>query len=140
MNSRLRHNRRRAGGGEDRGVGGLILIERMRERHKDRRPADDGELRHGRSAGAADDKMGARDARRQIGEEVGELDRELQRGASGGDAPLVFAARLHRQADARALFDAEQRQRRRDDVGHHPSALRAAGDQRDAGGRRRSPG
>ena len=86
VNSRLRQNRRRAGGGEDRGVGGLVLIERMRKRHQDRRPTDDGELRNGRSAGAADHQMRPRDARRQVGEEVGEFDRELQFGASGGDA------------------------------------------------------
>ena len=69
--------------------------------------------------------MRAGDARRQVGEEVGELDRELHRGAGGGDTPLVLAARLHRQADARALLGAEQRQRRRNDVGHHARALGA---------------
>ena len=51
------------------GIGELILIERMRQRHQDRGTADGRKLGDGRGAGAGDHEMAGRDARRQIGEE-----------------------------------------------------------------------
>ena len=53
--SRSRRRSRRA-----RGVGGLVLVERRRQRHEDRRPADHRELRHGRGAGARRPRDGLR--------------------------------------------------------------------------------
>ena len=60
------------------GVGALVLVERMRQRHQDAGPADRGKLGHGRGAGARHDQMARRHARRQIGEERRDLGRDLQ--------------------------------------------------------------
>ena len=51
------------------GIGLLVLVERMRQRHQDRRPADDGQFGDRRGAGAADHQMAGGDARRQVAEE-----------------------------------------------------------------------
>ena len=51
------------------GIGELVLVERMRQRHQDRGPADGRKLGHGRGAGARDDQMRRRHPRRQIGKE-----------------------------------------------------------------------
>ena len=48
------------------GIGELILIQRVRQRHQDRRPADGGQLRHRRGAGARNRQMRGRHARRQV--------------------------------------------------------------------------
>ena len=48
----LLHHQSRAGLLEQGGVGRLVLVERVRERHQDRRAADHGELGDGGGAGA----------------------------------------------------------------------------------------
>ena len=51
-----------AGRLEGAGVGGLVIVGGVGIGHQDRRPADGGELGHGRGAGAADHQMRARPA------------------------------------------------------------------------------
>ena len=97
--------------------------------HEDRRPADHGELRDGRSAGPGDDEMRLRDAHRQIGEERLHLGHEAHRIVGLAHARLVLAARLLDDDETGALERLEQRDRRRHDVRHHACALRAAGDE-----------
>ena len=55
---RLRANDGGASISEGLGVGRLVLIEGARQGHEDRRAADHGQFRHGRSAGAGDHEMG----------------------------------------------------------------------------------
>ncbi len=47
----------------------LVVVERIRIGHQQRRPADHREFRHGRGAGAADDEMRVGDAPCHVGEE-----------------------------------------------------------------------
>ena len=54
------HDIRAARIGDDGGVGRLILIQRSRQRHEDRRPADNAELRHGRGACSGNHEMASR--------------------------------------------------------------------------------
>ena len=67
--SLLDQPKRSAGIIENAGIGELILIDRVRQRYKDGRPADRGQFGNRRSAGARHDKMARRDARRQVGKE-----------------------------------------------------------------------
>ena len=96
----LPHDRRRARLRQQRGVGGLVLIERVRIGHQDRRAADHRELAHRRGAGAGDHEMRGGDARRQVGKELGNLGREAELVAFRGGAGAVLAARLQAQASA----------------------------------------
>ena len=73
--------------------------------------------------------MRGRDPGGKIGEEVRDLDREVEPRAGRRDPGLVLAARLHGEADPPPLFGREERERLGDDVGHDARALRAAGDQ-----------
>ena len=123
----LRHDNRAARGRQRRRVGGLVLVERVRERHEDRSAADDRKLGDGRGAGPADDEMGGCDPRRQIGEEFGDLDRKAHPRAGRCDPRRVLAPRLLGEADPLPLVGAHERNRRRNHVGHHPRALRTAG-------------
>ena len=72
--------------GERRRVRRLILVERVRERHQDEARPMTASSRDGRSAGAADDEMGRGDPRRQVGEELGDLDRKADPRAGRSDA------------------------------------------------------
>ena len=60
-------------------IGGLILIERMRKRHKDCGAPNHGEFRDGRGPGAGNDEMGLRDPSRQVEKE--RPDRHRRQGA-----------------------------------------------------------
>ena len=71
----LRQHDRAAGLRQHVGIGELVLVERVRQRHQDRRPADRRELGDRRGAGARDHEMRRRDARRQVGEERRDLGR-----------------------------------------------------------------
>ena len=84
---------RPAGGLQHAGIDELVLIERMRQRHQDGRPADGGKLGHRGGAGAGDHQMGGRHARRQVGKERRDL---------GGDAEPGISARAPRRGPRRA--------------------------------------
>ena len=74
----------------------LILIKRMRQRHQNGRPADDGKLADSGRAGAAHHKMGGSNLFRQIGEERRNLGtyRELLIDRANA-VQILFAALLH---------------------------------------------
>ena len=71
--------------------------------------------------------MSLRHALWQIGEELGNLSFKAHPGAGGGDPFLVLATGLLSKTNARPLLRAQERERRRDDVGHHARALRPTG-------------
>ena len=66
----------------------------------------------------------------QVGEELRDLDRKVHPRASPRDARAILAARLLGEADPLPLVRAQERDRRRHDVGHHARALRTAGHQK----------
>ena len=146
---RLRQAQRAAGGLQHPGIGHLVLIERIRQRHQDRRPPDRGKLGDRRGAGAGDHEMGRRHARRQIGEERRHLGGDLQVGIGRfhlrPDPPRAPAAR---SAGATISAGSSCLNRGWHDVGHHARALAAAEDQQAQRparfgrriGRRRRPG
>ena len=74
----LADQERSARRGERRGVGQLILIERVRQRHQYRRPADGRDLGHGRGARARDHQMAFGHARGQVRKESGDLRRHIE--------------------------------------------------------------
>ena len=57
----------------------LVVVERMRQRHQDRGPAHDGQLGHGRGAGAADHEVRLGHPLGQVREERGDLRRDAGR-------------------------------------------------------------
>ena len=59
--------------GKPRGVLQLVVVDRMRQRHQDRRAAHDGQLGHGRGAGAADHEVRLGHLLGQIGEKRGQM-------------------------------------------------------------------
>ena len=64
---------------EHAGIGELVLVERARQRHQDRRPADGGKLRDTSTRpSATDDEMRGGDPRRQVGEERRHLRRRCE--------------------------------------------------------------
>ena len=87
---------RAAGLLKHRRIGGLILIERMRQRHQNARPADRREFRHRRGARARHDEVAGRDPRRQIGEERLDLGRHRKPGIDFLHARHVLVAHLLR--------------------------------------------
>ena len=108
------------------GIGGLVLVERVRQRHQDGGPPDRRELRHGRGAGARDDEMGGRDPRRQIGEERRNLGRDLRPRINVLDAREVLLPRLLHDDKPHLQMRLESFDRRRHDVRHDARALAAA--------------
>jgi hypothetical protein len=111
---------------EHAGVGELVLIDRMRQRHKDGRPADRGQFGNRRSAGSGHDEMARRDARRQIGKERRNLRSNRKACISLTDAPKILLACLLNNAQARPQSGFEPRDCRGHDVGHDARALAAA--------------
>src|SRR5262249_36664131 len=59
------------------GIGGLILVERVGQRHQDGRPPNGGEFCDRRCTRARDHELARRDPRRQIGEERRDFSRHL---------------------------------------------------------------
>ena len=72
---RLRHHPGATGLGQSAGVGGLMIVDRTRQRHQDRRPPGDREFRDGGRAGPGDHQMRRRQACRDIGKERRQLSR-----------------------------------------------------------------
>ena len=97
----LQHDRA-AGLRQHIGIGELVLIERVRQRHQNRGPADHRQFRDGRGARARHDQMRRRDARRQIGEERRDLGFDAEPRIGSRDARLVLVARLLHDAQPRA--------------------------------------
>ena len=123
---RLHDAHRPARLGQHAGIGELVLIECVRQRHQNGGPADGGKLGHGGSAGARDDEMSGGHARRQVGKE---------RRALGGDAEArigrahdvdVLGAHLLHDAQTRAHALRQALDGRRHDLGHDMRALAAA--------------
>ena len=59
-----------------RGIGALMIVDRDRQRHQDRRPAGHREFGHGGGAGAGDHQMRRCQPRRHVGEERRQLRRD----------------------------------------------------------------
>ncbi len=110
-------------------IGELVLIERVRQRHQDRRPADRGKFGDGRGAGARHDKVACRHARRQIGEKRRDLGRDGDLGIGLADTRQILLARLLHDREARAQARIEAADRGRHDIGHDAGALAAAENQ-----------
>src|SRR5499427_2132461 len=108
------------------GIGGLILIERMGERHQDGWPPDGGEFCDRRGARARDHDVARRDPRRQIGEERRDVSRDLRPGIDVSDPCEVLLARLLHHCEARLQITRKPFDRTGHDVGHDPRALAAA--------------
>ena len=126
----LAHDVRSAGFGEMRGVGGLVGVERVRERHENGRAPDHRQFRHGRGAGAADHQMRCRHARRQIGEERRHIGVHFQPGIGALDAGKVLAARLLHDDETGALLIGQQADGGGNHIRHDARPLRAAGDEK----------
>ena len=122
------------------GIGELVLVERMRQRHQDGGPADRRKLGHGRGARARDHEMARRHPRRQIGEERRHLGGDLEPVIDLAHARQVLLARLLHDREPRVQMRLEPFDRGRHDVGHDARALAAAEHQklqRPAGNERR---
>jgi len=126
----LPHDIRRAGRLQHRGVGGLILIQRMWQRHQDRGAPDRRDFRHGGGARARDHQLRSRDAQRQIGKE--RRDVRLHAGAliDFGDPRDVFGPRLLRHDYPVAGFRRQGGHGSGNNIRHHARALGAAGDEK----------
>jgi hypothetical protein len=74
----LRHHPAGAGLGKGAGIGGLVIVHRVRIGHEQCRASDGGQFRGCRGPGAADHEMRAREAGRHIVEEA------LDLGGDGG--------------------------------------------------------
>ena len=110
-------------------IGGLILIERVRQWHQNGGAANDGKLRHRRGPGPADDEMGGRDAHRQVGKEGPDLGVDAKPLIGGAHPRLILAARLLHDDEILARGFRQQFDRGRHDIRHDARALRAAGDE-----------
>src|SRR5215813_12990447 len=108
------------------GIGGLILIERVGQRHQDGRPPDGSEFCHGRSARARDHDVARRDPRRQIGEERRDLGRDLRSRVDVGNPGEVLLTRLLHDGEARLQITRQSLDCDRHVVGHDARALAAA--------------
>ena len=91
-----------AGALQHAGIGELVLIERMRQRHQDRGPADGREFGNRRGAGARNHQMARRHARRQIGKERRDLGGDRGAGVGFAHALEILLARLLDDSEARA--------------------------------------
>jgi hypothetical protein len=122
----LAQPQRPAGGLQHTGIGELVLIERVRQRHQYGWPPDRREFRHGRGAGARDDDMARGDPRRQIGEERRDLGRNVCPCIDLRHACEILLARLLHQCEARLHIMGKPFDRGRDDIGHDARTLAAA--------------
>ena len=127
---RLRDDPAAAGLGKGAGVGGLVVVGRVRVGHQQRRPAGRGQFGDGRGAGAADHQMRPRQPLGHVGEKALDL---------GGDAERRGIARRRASRSSgracwltrkpRAQLGRQRGQRRRHDLAEDPRALAAAEDQ-----------
>ena len=108
------------------GIGGLVLVERVRQRHQDRGPPDRRQLGHGGGAGARHHEMRGGDARRQVGEERRHLGGDPGPRVDLLDPRDVLLARLLHDRQAHLQMRLEPLDRGRHDVGHDAGALAAA--------------
>ena len=101
------------------GVGELVLVERMRQRHQDRGPADRGELGDRRGAGARDHQMAAAMRAGRSGKNGATSASTLKPGIGLADARHVLLARLLHDLQPHLQARLEPLDRGRHDVGHH---------------------
>src|SRR5262249_51312125 len=83
---------RAAGPLQHAGIGSLVLIQRVRQRHQDGGTSDCRKLGHGRGAGARNNEMARRHPRRQIGEEGRDFGLDLHPRVDLPDARHVLLA------------------------------------------------
>ena len=122
----LRHAPAAAGIGERIGIGRLIVVERMRQRHEDCGSADHHQLRNRARARTADDEMRFRHASREIVEERRKFRHHAARLIRGAHAFQVFRTALLHDVEPRARIGGQYRNRRRHDLAERPRALAAA--------------
>ena len=109
VNSRCPISHGAAGRREHPRIGGLVLVERMRQRHQDRGPPDDRELGDRRGAGARDHELGRRHAGRQVARRRARS-RPRRRRRDRPPTPFdVLGARLLHDRQARAQSAASAR-------------------------------
>ncbi len=111
---RLRMHLRPAGRGQRRGVGRLVVVERIGIGHQGGRPADHRDLRDRRGAGARDHEMRGGDARRHVVEERAHLGRDAERGigrAHGSPRPRRAPAAVMRSRARSASGSSRDRRR-----------------------------
>ena len=118
-----------AGRFEHAGIGELVLVERMRQRHQDRRPADRGEFGDRRRPGARHDQVARRHARRQIGEKRRDLGGNGELGIGAAHPGQILVAGLLHDRKPRPQGRFEEPDRGGHDIGHDAGALAAAENQ-----------
>ena len=115
-----------ADGGKAFGIVQLVALQRVRQRHQHRRPADRRELGDCRCPRAGHHQMGGGDAFRQIGEERGELHLDIEPLIVGADGlHVLFPALLDdRQGAAHGMRQVTDHLRHQ--LGEVPRSLAAA--------------
>lgn len=123
---RLRVHLAAACSGKGRSIRRLIVVERIGIGYQQRRPADDGDLRDGRGAGARDHQMRRRHACRHVGEEGRDLDCDAKGGIGRLHPRHVIRPGLLGDDQPLALRIRKQRDGPRHGIGEELGALAAA--------------
>ena len=122
----LRDHRGAARLGQRARIGRLVIVDRARQRHQDRRPAGDRQFGNGGGAGARDHQMRRRQRLGHVGKERGEFRVDAGR-IIGGAHPRPGPRRgIAARPKTRAQRGRQRRQRRRHDIAEHARAERAA--------------